>query len=599
MLLKYIENSYFLFKRGKVVSMQQKKYNVYFKLVLLGFLIQFNTFAFAAEGDSRKQPIKIYMWGVESSRQEGVILFRDGGEENLEQIAGKWYTFIRNNKEIEVGELFNIYEVKDGDKKALLQREPGNLVGEVKVIRNGRIVKSEVTKKTKYYKPKSLYIVISKVDLGELNGDATVIHGNDEHIPVDLGKSVPGGISNKNNSNIKVNNSVKGVEYNIRSGSVYWGEDDEAPLIIHRNKYKIRNGNNDWYYALSYCSNLRKNYYTNCIQNKIENLYNKNIFSIADILFKIRMKEDEIYFSSQVPELKKSKVVKKGEFETTSQFEDRLVKEREQTRKYNDDAIKKLDIYKNNKLKELNENRKDYKYKDKVYLGIIKKILYIKYRYPKIDNIKYNADGEYLSARLYSVNKKYNENINIPVKIKYAKVFKELLLKVRSNPVIEFRVLNNKLIFDNVKQLNNPEFSVEKKEFYECYKINHFHNFIKKYPNSVFVSKAKEEINAINQKNQKKLESRKSAEISEKNNRKRKDKSYSDEKYIGDKVCKDGTTAIILPITITAYVERINGNKIQLRISDTEGTSPYYNGVTLTRNSLVWDNYYTWYRCNY
>ncbi len=57
--------------------------------------------------------------------------------------------------------------------------------------------------------------------------------------------------------------------------------------------------------------------------------------------------------------------------------------------------------------------------------------------------------------------------------------------------------------------------------------------------------------------------------------------------------------ALFLSITITAYVENVSGDNIQLRIADTEGTTPNVKGVSLYKNTLIWDDYTNWYKCDY
>ncbi len=75
-------------------------------------------------------------------------------------------------------------------------------------------------------------------------------------------------------------------------------------------------------------------------------------------------------------------------------------------------------------------------------------------------------------------------------------------------------------------------------------------------------------------------------------------KAYLQRKYVGDKVCKSGRVALFLNITMSGYVERVNNNQIQIRISNTEGTTPYYNGVSLYPNKIIWDDYKQWRKCN-
>ena len=224
-----------------------------------------------------------------------------------------------------------------------------------------------------------------------------------------------------------------------------------------------------------------------------------------------------------------------------------------------------------------------------------------------------------ISLKKIKIEKEYtfDKVVTIPVSLKYAKKFKAILIKKDFNPTVEFKVVNNKLIFSGIKEIKDPELLVEENEYKKAYDIKNNKNsiyklqqFITKYPNSTFKSPAEFRISTLRekikiQKEKERLhreKRRKEDRIREKQRLKekqRKQDSYYAKKYVGEKVCMDGTTAFILSITITAYVEKVNGNSMQLRISDTEGTSPYVNGVTLYRNTLIWDNYSDWYKCNY
>jgi hypothetical protein len=77
----------------------------------------------------------------------------------------------------------------------------------------------------------------------------------------------------------------------------------------------------------------------------------------------------------------------------------------------------------------------------------------------------------------------------------------------------------------------------------------------------------------------------------------RENKAYMSKKEVGNKVCKDGTMSLFLNITITGFVENVQNDNIQIRISDAEGTSPHYNGVTLYKNTIIWDKYSNWKKC--
>ncbi|NPA73513.1 MAG: hypothetical protein GXO12_02265 [Epsilonproteobacteria bacterium] len=89
----------------------------------------------------------------------------------------------------------------------------------------------------------------------------------------------------------------------------------------------------------------------------------------------------------------------------------------------------------------------------------------------------------------------------------------------------------------------------------------------------------------------------KAARLAEQRRQERLRRAYLARKRVGDKVCKDGRVALFLNITMKGYVERVRGNSIQIRIADTEGTTPYYNGVRLYPDKVIWDNYTEWRKC--
>lgn len=98
---------------------------------------------------------------------------------------------------------------------------------------------------------------------------------------------------------------------------------------------------------------------------------------------------------------------------------------------------------------------------------------------------------------------------------------------------------------------------------------------------------------------QKAKEAREKREQKAKQKRENEIRQYIAKKNKGDMVCKDGRMAIFLNVTIKAYVEEVSGNKIRIRIADTEGVSPYYNGVSLHQNTIIWDDSQEWRKCRF
>ncbi|MHB8767198.1 MAG: hypothetical protein ACYDA8_23045 [Deferrisomatales bacterium] len=72
---------------------------------------------------------------------------------------------------------------------------------------------------------------------------------------------------------------------------------------------------------------------------------------------------------------------------------------------------------------------------------------------------------------------------------------------------------------------------------------------------------------------------------------------YLKPKTVGERVCKDGNMAIFFSVTVTAFVEDVSGSRIRLRIVDTGGMTPRYNGVNLAANAVIWDDYQEWKGC--
>ena len=75
--------------------------------------------------------------------------------------------------------------------------------------------------------------------------------------------------------------------------------------------------------------------------------------------------------------------------------------------------------------------------------------------------------------------------------------------------------------------------------------------------------------------------------------RERIEAQYRQPKQVGDKVCRDGGH-LFGRYTIKAFVEQVQGQRIQLRISNSGG----YMGTEYAENRLVWGEYWDWRACN-
>lgn len=322
---------------------------------------------------------------------------------------------------------------------------------------------------------------------------------------------------------------------------------------------------------------------------------------------------ENTFFEPIAPSYIKTKPLNKGEFETTAEFDKRKKEEerridkinqkisqeyQEQLIQFNDELYKAKILYDN----AIEKNKKSDTIK-KVASAAASRAFNMIFGDPKFKNIKYNADKEYFDATLYSHTNNFSMNIKIPVKRTEARLFKSKLMDNRLVPQVIFEVNNGKLEFKSVDIVSNVE---KQRQDFEFAKTIHtttgYENFIKKYSEGKYAEKARSEIAKIQKSEEEaRLRSEREAKERAKREAERKERerqAYMKPKYVGEQVCQDGSMffGLINP-TIRGYVEDKQGNRIQIRISDTEGTDPHYNGVTLYRNTLIWDSYYEWKHC--
>lgn len=74
----------------------------------------------------------------------------------------------------------------------------------------------------------------------------------------------------------------------------------------------------------------------------------------------------------------------------------------------------------------------------------------------------------------------------------------------------------------------------------------------------------------------------------------------SERKKLGDSVCLPGRVALgLVKVKVKGFVEQVSGERIQIRIADTQGQAVSYQGVSLWQNTLLWDSLHNWIACGY
>ncbi len=327
----------------------------------------------------------------------------------------------------------------------------------------------------------------------------------------------------------------------------------------------------------------------------------------------IEAKVNNYIFKPVKPLEIKPKSLTRGEFEKTADFEKKKEQEQKRVAALNQKQqeeyqlkIKELDRSVNLAQmeydKQVAHNKKESTIKNTAN-EVVNRAVNMVFGDPRFKNLKYDADKEVFNATLYSTLNDFSMPVKISVPIDNAKKFKEKLLDKRLILSVDFKIVNDKLTFANVAAVTNE---IKQKQDFKAAKekntIVAYKNYLEYHANAPQAKRARQAIADIKEQHRvRELNRKKEAEARAQRAEERRQqeiKAYMKTKHVGDQVCKSGFTALILPITIRAYVEKVNGDNMQLRISDTEGTSPHYNGVTLYKNTLIWDKYHEWKHCN-
>jgi hypothetical protein len=156
------------------------------------------------------------------------------------------------------------------------------------------------------------------------------------------------------------------------------------------------------------------------------------------------------------PELPKDKTLKKGEFETTAMFNQRVKKEKKKLSnkiaKLDKEYRKKIDRY-NQKVKKISSeyNKKVKFLQDNIHkvrsIAFNKAYGYI-YGKPLLKDIKYDADKQTFFAKVVSSKKDLKYNIEFEVPLTSARKTKKELAKVSPKMIFEYK--NGKMLLKDI-----------------------------------------------------------------------------------------------------------------------------------------------------
>lgn len=304
--------------------------------------------------------------------------------------------------------------------------------------------------------------------------------------------------------------------------------------------------------------------------------------------------------------------LKKDEFETTVDFEKRIAiadevwqKEVKETEKKNSLLMKEYDQELNDAelaYKNIIEIFSDSNYKSNIYRKALEEAIRIVLGKPYFKDFKYDADSQTMSAVVFSARStEFKKEVQFSVPLSNARTFKSELQRNNLIPLVELDTTMNIVKVNAVTNENKTEMDYTMVKHQN--NIEAYSDFINKYPDSMQAKKANSEIAKLKEQARKSELARKIAEKERRNRlaaeREALKQLYLSNKKIGDQVCKPASVAFgFIGIEIKAYVERVDGDRIQLRISSTDDQTIYYNGVPLMNGVLIWDQFYEWKRCN-
>lgn len=224
---------------------------------------------------------------------------------------------------------------------------------------------------------------------------------------------------------------------------------------------------------------------------------------------------------------------------------------------------------------------------------------------PYLRDLRYDADGEIMSAEVWSSRApSFRHSVRIPVTIAVARDLKANLEKANVIPQVmldqDLNVTDVKLITNEARVAFDYEVAGKRNS------VAAYEEFLENYPAASQAGAARKAIAGLQEAERvarQEAERRRAEEAKRKEARRQAEqaaeqRAYQTQKSVGDKVCKSGSMVFgLVGVTITAFVERVDADRVQLRIASTEGQSLTYQGVPLHEGTILWDSYQEWRAC--
>ena len=299
----------------------------------------------------------------------------------------------------------------------------------------------------------------------------------------------------------EIQNLVNDNNFSLPPG-IYWTNNsnlDEKPT-----EYQARASAFDTRRKKVISERPAKTYGVTCVS---EGIRNSTIEDIANVILADKLKSlanNEQTISKPVAPLPpEAPKYLKGEFETTEMFQTRKM---DSNKKIQSAYNEKLIEY-NNAIRNWEENEalKAQQYNDKSEsfetnlssekAKSLEHAVNFMYGAPKIKSAVYDADRSEFSIQLVSKNSLYDKNVVQRVPLSYARKYKEILLANDFKPTVKFIYSDERLIFQSISELIDPQSVVQSTEYNLAKNsIPQIKAFISKYPESSLVPEAKNRI---------------------------------------------------------------------------------------------------------
>lgn len=311
-------------------------------------------------------------------------------------------------------------------------------------------------------------------------------------------------------------------------------------------------------------------------------------------------------------ELPSQPVVSKDEFETTAAFEQRKQREQDAWRtrsrqieqsnaarllEYDQQMNAAEQVYRTQLAQANSDAGKARAYQDALSQAVSAVL-----GKPYFRDLRYDADTQQMHGVVFSARMpEFARPVVFPVPLAQARSFKDDLLENKLVPQVQIDQGLNVLAVNAVS--NDKKIALDFESAKGQSTVKGYQDFMAKYPQAPQIKAAMAGIAKL-QEQDRLAELKRQQDAAEREKRqsaqsKAEKLAYQGRKNVGEQVCRPARLALgLVNITMRAFVERVEGERMQLRIGSTEGqASVYYNGVPLENGTLIWDRFDEWKVC--